>query len=70
MFQLPNLDKEIYVTDLRNVPSILTANGQARRVGAEQATPTELLIADVGDATQKSTYMIVSGLEHVYLVRQ
>lgn len=55
------------MTDLRNVPSILTANGQARRVGAEQAMPEEILIADIGDLTEKATYMIVTPFIHINL---
>jgi len=57
---LPDLSTPTYVSDLRNLPSTLTENGVARRIGAEQAALVEILICDIGDQMDKSTYMIVS----------
>jgi hypothetical protein len=60
VFSLPNLDTPVYVTDLRNLPTTLTANGQAKRVGMDQAAPAEILLCALGDEIDSSTYMIVS----------
>ena len=60
VFELPNLATPVYITDLRNLPTILTAGGQAKRIGAELAAPVEVLVCDLGDEVEMSLLMIVS----------
>jgi len=59
VFQLPNLAGPSYITDLRNLPTTLTASGQAKRIGAELAAPVEVLVCDLGDEVEMSMQMIV-----------
>ena len=56
---MPNLAEPSYITDLRNLPTTLTASGQAKRIGAELAAPVELLLCDLGDEVERSMHMIV-----------
>lgn len=60
VFQLPNLNKPVYVAEgLSFLPSVLTADYAPRRSTAKEAL-TEILVADLGDITAKSPYLIVS----------
>ena len=60
MYALPDLSKPIYVIEgLCYVPPVLSAGYSARRKNAKE-TLTEVLVADLGDATSSSPYLIVS----------
>ena len=65
VFALSELEKPSYVTEgLSFLPSVLTADYVPRR-SAAKATITEILAADLGDATTKSPHLIVS----IFLIR-
>ncbi|KAK8104264.1 CPSF A subunit region [Apiospora kogelbergensis] len=58
MYALPDLSKPIYVIEgLCYVPPVLSAGYSARRKNAKE-TLTEVLVADLGDATSSSPYLI------------
>lgn len=60
IYALPNLSKPVYVAaGLTYVPPFLSADYAVRR-GTVQETLTELLVADLGDTTATSPYLIVS----------
>ncbi|KAJ0165536.1 Protein cft1 [Colletotrichum tanaceti] len=59
IYALPNLSKPVYVAaGLTYVPPFLSADYAVRR-GTVQETLTELLVADLGDTTATSPYLIV-----------
>jgi cleavage and polyadenylation specificity factor subunit 1 len=61
IYRLPDLTKPIYVAQgLSYIPPYLTST-YAPRKGTAKDMLTELLFADLGDATHKSPYLIVSG---------
>ncbi|KAK8121952.1 hypothetical protein PG984_010622 [Apiospora sp. TS-2023a] len=58
VYALPNLSKPIYVIEgLCYIPPVLSAGYSARRKSAKE-TLTEILVADLGDATSSSPYLI------------
>ncbi|KAK6820973.1 hypothetical protein PG987_015373 [Apiospora arundinis] len=58
VYALPDLSKPIYVIEgLCYVPPVLSAGYSARRKSAKE-TLTEILVADLGDATSSSPYLI------------
>ncbi|KAK2625576.1 hypothetical protein QTJ16_004888 [Diplocarpon rosae] len=60
IYALPDLSKAAYVAEgLCFVPPVLSAAYAARRSAARE-TITELIVADLGDETSKSPYLIVS----------
>lgn len=60
IFELPDLSKPIYVAaSLGFLPPTLTADFTPRR-SSSKATLTEILVAELGDSTFKSPYLIVS----------
>ena len=62
VFALSELEKPCYVTEgLSFLPPVLTVDYMPRR-SAAKATITEILAADLGDATTKSPHLIVSSL--------
>lgn len=64
IYALPNLSKPVYVADgLCFVPPVLSADYAVRRSTARE-TLTEIVVADLGDATSKSPYLIVSFSTH------
>ncbi|KAB5584746.1 CPSF A subunit region-domain-containing protein [Coniochaeta sp. 2T2.1] len=59
IYRLPDLTKPIYVAQgLTYIPPYLTAS-YAPRKGTQKDMLTELLLADLGDATHKSPYLIL-----------
>ncbi|GKT43235.1 protein cft1 [Colletotrichum spaethianum] len=59
IYALPNLSKPVYVAaGLTYVPPFLSADYAVRR-GTVQETLTELLVADLGDTTATSPYLIL-----------
>ncbi|KAJ9151821.1 Protein cft1 [Pleurostoma richardsiae] len=59
VYALPDLSRPIYVAEgLSYVPPVLSADFAARRGTAKEAI-TEVLIADLGDTTSKSPYLIL-----------
>jgi cleavage and polyadenylation specificity factor subunit 1 len=60
IYALPDLGSPIYVAEgLSFVPPTISPQYTARRSTAKE-TLTEILVADLGDATSRSTYLIVS----------
>lgn len=60
VFALSELEKPSHVVEgLSSLPPVLTVDYVPRR-GAPKATVTEILAADLGDATTKSPHLIVS----------
>lgn len=60
IFDIPNLEKPSYIAEgLGFLPPTLTAEYAPKRSSAK-ATLTEILVADLGDTTSKSPYLIVS----------
>ncbi|KAK7985393.1 hypothetical protein PG988_003015 [Apiospora saccharicola] len=58
VYALPNLSKPIYVIEgLCYIPPVLSAGYSARRKSAKE-TLAEILVADLGDATSSSPYLI------------
>jgi cleavage and polyadenylation specificity factor subunit 1 len=56
---LPNLNTPIYSTDaLPHLPGIIT-DEFVRRRNAARETLSDVVLADIGDSTSKSTYLIV-----------
>lgn len=63
MYALPDLRTPIFVAEgLCFVPPTLSPDYAARRA-ATRETLVEILVADLGDATSRSPYLIVSSLE-------
>ncbi|KAJ1327515.1 cleavage and polyadenylation specificity factor subunit 1 [Microdochium nivale] len=59
VYSLPDLSKPVYVAEgLSFVPPILSANYTARR-GTARENLKEILVADLGDATSVSPYLLV-----------
>ncbi|KXJ91576.1 CPSF A subunit region-domain-containing protein [Microdochium bolleyi] len=59
MYSLPDLSKPLYVAEgLSFVPPILSANYTARR-GTARESLKEILVADLGDSTSVSPYLLV-----------
>jgi cleavage and polyadenylation specificity factor subunit 1 len=62
---LPNLKKPIYSTDaLPYLPGIITDEFIPRRNAARE-TITDVVMAEIGDSTSKSTYLIVCANKHL-----
>lgn len=60
VFTMSELEKPSYVAEaLSNLPPMLTMDYMPKR-GAAKATITEILAADLGDATSKHPHLIVS----------
>lgn len=60
IYSLPDLSKPICVVEgLPFIPPVLSAGYSARR-GSAKETVTEILVADLGDTTSSSPYLIVS----------
>jgi cleavage and polyadenylation specificity factor subunit 1 len=58
-----NLEKPVYVAEgLSFLPPILTYDYVARRATSREAL-AEILVADLGDSTARSPYLIVSFLD-------
>lgn len=60
IFELPNLDVPIYTTDaLPSMPGIITSEFVTRRNAAREEL-AEVVMADIGDSTMTSQYLVVS----------
>ena len=60
VYELPNLDKPIYVAEgLAYLPPTLSTDLITRR-GTPKESISEILVADVGDTTDKSPHLVVS----------
>ena len=60
IFRLPNLRKPVYCADgLSFLPPFLSTEFTVRRSSARESLK-EILLAELGDATHKSPYLIVS----------
>ncbi len=60
VYRLPNLRKPVYVAEgFSFLPPFLSKDFTVRRSTAREKL-TELLVADIGDMTNKSPYLIVS----------
>jgi cleavage and polyadenylation specificity factor subunit 1 len=62
IYELPNLEQPAYATEgLPYLPTFLSLEFAPRRFAARvRETLTEVLVADIGDATSKTPYLIVS----------
>lgn len=59
IYQLPDLTKPVYVAEgLSSIPPILSSDFVVRRAAARE-TLTEIAVADLGDQTYKSPYLIL-----------
>lgn len=60
IYALPDLTKPVYVTEgLSSIPLVLSSDFVVRRAAAREIL-TEILVADLGDKSHKSPYLIVS----------
>lgn len=65
IYALPDLSKPIYVAEgLAYLPPVLSTDLGMRR-GTPKESLSEILVADVGDTTFKSPYLIVSAFEEL-----
>ena len=63
IFRLPGLQRPVYVADgLTFLPPFLSAEFTVRRSAARDRV-VEILVAELGDGTHKSPFLIVSLLE-------
>ena len=66
MFALPDLSTRVYqAPNLNLLPAVLTQDGPPRHVDVKEDL-TEVLIADIGDASIKSPFLIVREVSLVY----
>lgn len=60
IYGLPDLEKPLYVAEgLSSIPPLLSPEFVVRRAAAKE-TLTEIMVANLGDESQKSPYLIVS----------
>jgi hypothetical protein len=60
VYELPDLGRPVYVAEgLSFVPPTISPQYTARRSAARE-TLTEILVAELGDATSRTPYLIVS----------
>lgn len=62
IFELPNLEQPVYsAPGLSALPPVLTTDDRQRRAAARE-TLTEVLFANLGDASSPSPYLVVSSI--------
>lgn len=70
VFALPDLSKPVYVAEgLSSIPPFLSPKFVGRR-GATRESLAELVVADIGDAVDKTPYLIVRKLISFHVIHQ
>ncbi|KAF6229894.1 hypothetical protein HO133_004231 [Letharia lupina] len=70
VYRLPNLNKPVYLAEgLSFLPPFLSPEFSGRRSSAKEAL-TEILVAELGDSTHKSPYMILRSANEDLIIYQ